>query len=265
MNKTIYLLNIGGDYQPRLTELTYPHIQFYANKIDAEICMITERKFKDWDLDYEKLQIYRLAEERNDDWSIYIDSDALVHPELPDVTTLIPRDTVAHNGQDFGGIRWRPDKYFLRDGRNIGSCNWFAMASSWCLDLWRPLDDLDFEEALANIATVTVNERHTNVRAEHLISDYACSRNIARFGLKFTTLNDLWKQIPGLSEASFFYHEYTSSTEDRIRRIKRAIRLWELEEPLRPALRRKLAREQQLDIEGWSPAEIQKILGTEFG
>lgn len=222
---TIYLLNVG-EYAPELTELTYPHIEFYARKIGAQVCPITDRKFPDWDLDYEKLQIFDLADQRGDDWSIYIDSDALVHPELPDVTALVPRDTVAHNGADFAGIRWRYDKYFWRDGRNIGSCNWFAMASAWCRDLWRPLDDMTFEEAVANI-TVTVEERHTNVSREHLVSDYALSRNIARFGLKFTTLNDLWTQI-GLQHANFFFHQYTVPLDQKLADIRAKIEEWRL-------------------------------------
>ena len=225
MRTTVYLLNIG-DYAPELTALTYPHIEAYADKIGAEVCRITERKFPDWDLDYEKLQIHQLAEDRGDDWSIYIDSDALVHPELPDVTALVPRDTVAHNGADFAGIRWRYDKYFWRDGRHIGSCNWFAMASSWCRDLWRPLDDLTFAEAVGNI-TVTVEERHTNVTDEHLVSDYALSRNIARFGLKFTTLNDLWPTI-GLGSANFFFHQYTVTLDEKIEGIRKTIEAWRI-------------------------------------
>ncbi len=92
MRKTIYLLNIGN-YAPEITAITYPLIERYARKICAQIEMIDERRSPAWDLDYEKLQIYELAQRRGDDWSIYIDSDALVHPELPDVTDLIPLDT----------------------------------------------------------------------------------------------------------------------------------------------------------------------------
>ena len=101
------------------------------------------------------------------------------------------------------------------------------MASSWCRDLWHPLDDLSFEQALANVATTTVGERHANVSREHLISDYACSRNIARFGLKFATLNDLWKSV-GLEQANFFFHEYMVPLETKIEHIAKAIEDWRL-------------------------------------
>jgi hypothetical protein len=223
--KTVYLLNIN-DYAPELTALTYPHIEFWADKIDARVCKITQRRFPKWDIPYEKLQIYELARERDDDWSIYIDGDALVHPELPDLTTLVPRDTVMHNGADFAPIRWLYDEYFLRDGRHIGSCNWLAVASSWCRDLWRPLDDLTFAQALANI-TVTVEERCSGIRPEHLIDDYTLSRNIARFGLKFTTLIEVWRTI-GLDNPNFFHHQYTIPVEEKITQIRKTIEDWRL-------------------------------------
>ncbi len=54
------------------------------------------------------------------------------------------------------------------------------MASNWCLDLWRPLDDLTFEEAVQNI-NITIGERNSGFcTADHLIDDYTLSRNIAR-------------------------------------------------------------------------------------
>ncbi len=224
MRKTIYLLNIG-DYAPELTALTYPHIEFYARKIGAEIHIIDSRKFPEWDVPYEKLQIYELAQQRGDDWAIYIDSDALVHPELPDVTELLPMDTVAHNGADFAPVRWKYDKYFRRDGRYIGSCNWFAVASSWCFDLWKPLDDIGPEEAVANI-TVTVSERDL-IKPSHLVDDYALSRNIARYGLKFKTLRLLWTEV-NLLNVDFFYHEYTIDIEEKIDRVQATIKRWNL-------------------------------------
>lgn len=223
--KTLYLLNIG-DYAPELTSITYPHIEYYADRIGADIFTIDDRKFPEWDMDYEKLQIYEIARKRRDDWAIYIDSDALVHPELPDLTELIPRDTVAHNGSDFAPIRWRYDDYFRRDGRHIGSCNWFAVASSWCLDLWRPLDDLTFAQAVENI-TLTADEKRSGVLTrEHLVSDYALSRNIARFGLKFMTLGQLWESLHMRPE--FFFHLYTVPVEEKIRQINEALDRWNL-------------------------------------
>jgi hypothetical protein len=223
MQKTIYLLNIDN-YAPELTAITYPPIEAYADRLGADIHIIKTRKFHEWHVTYEKLQIYELARERGDDWAIYIDSDALLHPELPDITELIPRDTVAHNGNDFGPIRWAYDKYFRRDGRHIGSCNWFTVASSWCFDLWRPLDDLGPDEVTERISLTAPELKF--LKPEHLCDDYALSRNIARFGLKFTSLTMLWAQY-GL-RPDFFFHEYLITTEEKVAKAQATLERWEL-------------------------------------
>jgi len=224
-SKIIFLLNIGN-YAPQITTLTYPLIKFYAHKIGAEIDPITERKFPEWPVVYEKLQIYELSRRMKNAWSMYIDSDALVHPETIDFTHFLPRDTVAHFACDMAAVRWKYDQYFQRDGRNIGSCNWFTVASDWCLDLWKPLDDLTFEAAVENIKP-TVMELNTIITRDHLIDDYVLSRNIAKYGLKFTTVRETLKRA-GLPDANFFWHEYTISAEEKIRQINEVLKAWKL-------------------------------------
>jgi len=98
-----------------------------------------------------------------------------------DVTDHLDRRTVCHNGQDMAGNRWRYDRFFRRDGRHIGSCNWFAAASDWCVDLWHPLDDLTLEEAVANIFPI-VDETQGIVDPSHLIDDYTLSRTSPNSG-----------------------------------------------------------------------------------
>lgn len=227
MKKTIFVLNVGN-YAPEITSITYPYLRRYAEKIGASIHTINTRQFPGWDLDYEKLQIYDLIPALGCDFVMYVDSDALVHPELPDLSALIPPDTVAHNGSDFAPIRWRYDDagYFQRDGRHIGSCNWLACAHRWCRDLWRPLDDLTPEQAYANISLTAAEARSGHCAATHLVSDYALSRNIARFGLKFTTLGDLWKQH-GLTP-DFFSHAYTISNAEKVKMLQETVARWKL-------------------------------------
>ena len=133
--KCIFLLNIPpiDNHQSsivnEITKLTYPFIEMYAQKIGADVHVIKERKFPEWPVTFEKLQIYELAQEMQNDWNIYIDSDALVNPNMMDVTTLIGKDTVLHHGNDVSTHRYRPDRFFQRDGRWLGSANWFAVAS----------------------------------------------------------------------------------------------------------------------------------------
>lgn len=212
--KMLYLLNIG-DFAPKITRLTMPLLEAYAAKIHADIHIIKERKFPEWPVTYEKLQIFELAQQHQNDWNIYLDLDTLVHPDTPDLTHMCPRDTVAHFGADFAPVRWCLDQYFKRDGRYIGSGNWMAVASDLCLDLWRPLDDLTPEEAIANIQP-TANELASGMFDKtHLVDDYTLSRNIARFGLKFVKMRDQFEKAGYAGGGGFFYHHYLINEDEK--------------------------------------------------
>jgi hypothetical protein len=223
MKKTIYTLNID-DYSPEITDLTYPLIKRWANKIQADFYVIDRRVFpKHYAPVYEKLQIYDLQYERGDDWSIFIDSDALVHTDMWDPTEFLHKDTVAHNGCDMAANRWRYDKYFRRDGRHIGSCNWFTVASDWCRDLWRPLEDITYEEALENIFPLQ-DELRTVITRDHLIDDYTLSRNIAKFGLHFTTIIKMMQDMGDVG--NYFWHQYTIDVPTKVTEMKQVLQNW---------------------------------------
>lgn len=223
INKTIYTLKVN-DYAPRIRELTYPLIKRYAEKIGAEFVEITERKWPEWPITIEKFQVAELAKERHDDWSIFIDADTLVNPEFLDPTMLMAKDTVAHNGKDVAGVRWASDEYFMRDRRWFSSCTWLVIASDWTVeDLWmRPT--LTPEEAFKRI-NITIGEHNSGqCHREHLIDDYTLSRNIARFGLKATTILELygplgWKNPDGRPFNPHLWHLYSISEEAKLSRM----------------------------------------------
>lgn len=222
--KTVYTLNLGP-YAPEVTALTYPLLEAWVRRIGAEFVVIEERRFPTWPVCYEKLQIYERAQARGDDWSIFVDSDALVHPDTPDFTLLIPRDTVAHYAADMAAVRWDYDRYFRRDGRHVGSGNWLAIASAWCVDLWRPLDDLTLEEARARIHPAAFEVR-AGITPDHLLDDFVLSRNIAKYGLKFTTIKQVQEQTGCTGE--FFHHEYLMPVEQKVALLKQTLTNWKL-------------------------------------
>jgi hypothetical protein len=222
IKKTVFTLNVDN-YAPQITALTYPYMKRYADKIGAQFVIINKRKWPNLPPVYEKLQIYELAQEMDNDWNIFIDSDALVHPDMPDVTQMISKNTVMHNGVDFAPIRWNYDRYFMRDGRHIGSCNWFAVASDQCIDLWKPLDDITPEEAIKNIHPI-LDETLSQIIPDHLIDDYTLSRNIAKYGLKAVTFTKLLEENgnPG----TFMWHQYQISIKEKVDNIKKVIEEW---------------------------------------
>lgn len=221
MKKTLYTLNIGG-YAPEITALTYPLMRHYARKCNAEFVEITERKSPEWPLMYEKLQIYDLATERGDEWSIYFDSDCLIRPDTPDFTCLLPKDTVAHFNYDFAPLRWQYDKYFLRDGRHAGTCGWMCIASDWCRDLWHP-SELKPEEVVARCFPVMA-EVGVGLKPTHFVEDYTISRNIARFGLKAQSIKELLVKIGFTADVGFFHHLYAISEAEKLANLTEIVR-----------------------------------------
>ena len=262
MKKTLWTVNVDN-YAPEITAMTYPLLKRYAEKCNADFREITERKFPGWPPAYEKLQIYELGKDQ--DWNIFIDADTVIHPGMWDVTNHLTPDTVCHNANDLAGNRFKYDRFFKRDGRHIGSCNWFAVASNLCIDLWAPLDDLTREEAIANIYPTVHELAHfvwrctnpqcnyevpTNDRGEaesactncgqkrvkipkphidaaHLLDDYTLSRNIAKFGLKFTTVRDL--QVKLNDRGLYLWHMYTLTLEQKVVETKKVLHGWGLD------------------------------------
>ncbi len=224
--KTLFTLCVDN-FEPEITELTFPLMKGYADKIRADFHIIKERKFPDFPPVYEKLQIYTLGKEMQNDWNFFLDADALIHPDTIDFTEALPKDTVMHHGKDFASMRWTYDRYFRRDGRNIGSGNWFALASDWCIDLWEPLDpkDLTFEEAVKNIHPLVGEINSGVVDPKHLIDDYVCSRNIAKYGLKFITARE-WIAQKGIEGGYFFWHAYTIPRDRKVQEMKKVLKEW---------------------------------------
>ena len=225
--KCVWTLNING-FAPEITDVTYPYIKEYAEKIGADFRIISSRTWPDAPATYEKLQLHWLGEQY--DWNIYIDSDALVHPDMFDVTRYIYPDTVMQYGHDIIGTRFKDNKYFRRDTRQISSCNWFTIASSDCLDLWHPLEDMSVQEALANIKP-QLKEKAT-CSDGHLLDDYVLSVNIAKYGLRYKTFLDLLKHLHSEGTQMFFHsHLYTRKEKAYI--LPRVMsELWEKSLPI---------------------------------
>jgi hypothetical protein len=221
--KTLYTL-VVNDYAPEITALTFPLMKHYAAKIGADFHVITERKYPDWPITFEKFQVGELALERNDEWSIFFDADTLIDPEMYDVTNHIGKDTVFHNGKDFNGVRWKWDRYMRRDARGIGSCTWCVGASEWTVeDLWMK-PTISLEEILSNIHITVAEHNSGECHTEHLIDDYLLSRNIARFGLKFKTIMDVCGDIgvrgpQGQLVSPWLWHIYQTPNDVKLRRM----------------------------------------------
>ena len=228
--KVIYTLALEG-YPHELTDLTFPWQKHYADKIGADFEVITKRKFPDWPPTAEKLQLWELGQEN--DWTIFIDADALINPELFDVTALVPKDTVLFTGQDMAAMRFRPNRYTLRDARYIGACTWFVVCSDLTIDLWRPLD-VSFDETVKEIfptngeVNCRIGDGTHGIGSDKLIEDYICSNNIARFGLKHATIEGFLKPKFGRMYDSYYWHQYTITLDEKVIQCLSVMNSWGL-------------------------------------
>lgn len=226
MKKTIFTLNLNPEKYKEITDLTYPFLKEYARKIGADFHVISERKFPEWKSPtYEKCQIYELGQQMKNDWNLFFDADALIHPDTPDVTELITKEYVMHNGKDFSPIRWRYDRFFRRDGRHIGSPTWMCIASDWCIELFKPIDDMTPEQTYDNIFPITA-EIKAGVEPWRLIEDYVFSRNIAKYGLKFKGFVQVMDEHK--FSGDFFWHNYAIPNEIKVIQMRETLKTWNL-------------------------------------
>jgi hypothetical protein len=214
MKKLLVTLDIN--YTKKITDITYPYMQSYVDKIDAEFKIITERKFEDQPVNIEKFQLYELSKDY--DWTIFIDADALIHPNCPDVTEVYEKDNVIFNGYDLYPLRFKPNNYTRRDKRNIGACTWFNVFSDWTRHLWKPYEN---PKEYVNQIYPIHKEINFGYSPEHILDDYLVSKNIAKYGLKVkTVLHDMFSSYPQDGYPLFFIHQYSISQEEKIKYLK---------------------------------------------
>ena len=186
MRKLIHVVNIN-DFFPELFALTYPTIRSYAERNGYMINMITERKFPDYPINYEKMQVYE--DGKDAEVNILCDADMLIHPKFPDVTTFLQRDSIAFN--DNYNISWKYHvdriKYFMRDGRDVGIATNFVVTSDWTHDAWEPLSlsQKDIEDLAKKENTESENDPSQRGWG-HYADEFALSYNMAKYGLKYT-------------------------------------------------------------------------------
>lgn len=171
--KVIYTLNINN-YMPELCKITIPTIQAYADKIGAKLVIITERKFPEWPITYEKMQLFELT--KDNEWSFFIDADTVIGPHLKDLTKLIPRYRIGVHMAYDADKHLPGDYYIIRDRRNVGVVTSFMLVHKTMHRIWTPLEE-NAQNALRRLRTVGA--------LDHIVDEYCVSRNMARYGMSF--------------------------------------------------------------------------------
>ena len=207
MKKALVTLDIN--YNKDITNLTYPYMRKYAEKIGADFVIMNERKFPHLSPNMEKFQLYEIS--ANYDWTIFIDADALIHPNCPDVTEIYKKDCVIFNRYDYYPFRFKHNNYVRRDGRNIAATTWICIFSDLTRHAWKPHENP--EQFLDQINPMDL-EKNFGYEPKHILDDYLVSRNISKYGLKVETFHQLIPQ-DGMNNY-WFNHQFCVTEEDKI-------------------------------------------------
>lgn len=194
MKKRLFVVNINN-YMPEVCSLTMPTINEYAKKIGAEVTIISERRYANVSITYEKTQIHALG--AGNDWNVLIDADIAIGKDFPDVTAIIPPTHVGVH-MAYKASRYFPcDVYFKRDARDVAIASDVMVASRTCHDVWTPLEG---------------DPASYQIGRPFILDEYCFSRNLAKFGLKFGGV------VP--DESMIFHLNHGSSTERSLDELK---------------------------------------------
>ena len=225
MKKQVITMRVG-DYEPTLLGLTLPLIARWAAKCGAEFRVIDTPLFKMPSITYEKFQLYEVS--KGYDWTTFLDADTLIHPDAPDWCEMLHKDTVCFHGTDLSLNRFRASDYVRRSHSLNGACTWFTIFSDWCRDMWHPMTETTWDECMANITPICMETASGCCTKEHLIDDYLVTQNIARYGLKTTTVGDLLRSV-GRGNEQYMHHLYACSSEKKLAETIRVItEVWKI-------------------------------------
>lgn len=213
MLKIIHILNINNFF-PEMFALTMPLIRQYAEKIHADLNIITQRKFPEWPVTYEKTQIHELGKDA--DYNILFDADLIINPVSPDVTEIVPFYAVGLQGIYEADQMFTVNDYFVRDMRKIGVCGNFMVTTRYTHDFWTPLE-------------MSLEQAKTNLGRHWILDEFTFSRNIARYGLKVVRLDEKEEYFYHIGTQPYYLQsgEWIEETdEEKLAKAKSIINKW---------------------------------------
>ena len=210
MKKAVVTTKVDN-YQPELCKLTIPNLKKYADSIGADFIQIDKRKFE-YHAAYEKLQVYEISEYY--DKTILVDADIILHPRMHDITNKIEMDQVGIwmsypiMSPDLNLWDTTVDPDFLRHGKNFGVVGALICCTKWTRDIFKPLE-----------SHINVISTQNSLYRPAIIDEYVMSKNLARYNLKYTSIDILPNMI--------YHAEMTTiNGNERLEALKNLIEEW---------------------------------------
>lgn len=176
--------------------------------------MITERKFHEYPVIYEKIQVYE--DGKDADLNLLVDADMLIHPHFPDVAQIVPPHHIGFNDNYNISSKFHTHllDYFLRDGRDVGIATNFVVSYKSTHDIWEPLPYTPQE--IENLSIKGLNHRGWG----HYADEFCLSHNLAKYGLKYSGITwEDWMR-------PFLIHTGTGDKEQALIIARQTLDLW---------------------------------------
>ena len=192
MKKCIHFLNTAPA-DPDVRAVTLPALESYADRIGADLNLISERRYPDFPPSYECFQIFEAG--RKFERNLMIGMEVLAGPALPDFTANLSETNVGlcQVITPSSAYRVERDPWFQRDGRDKGPIA-SIIATSWMThELWQPLPGkaADFSSVfrVAGVSSLT---------------EYCLALNLAHYGLKISGIFPAGSQVCIVDQRSDF-------------------------------------------------------------
>lgn len=198
---------VVNNYQPEMCRLTLPNIKAYADRIGADFNVIDKAVFAGYPPIFEEFQVYEMGKAYK--YNLLIDADFILHSDVPDFTKNVSLNSVGYLGSIELSHCFKPNNYFIRDGRNRGISDAMVVSTYLTHDVWAP-PAYPFEEL-----------KKECLLSPHQASELWLAINLARFGIPF---------VPIFTKPCKLYHvgTYEQTGEKPENLIKQNLKLWEL-------------------------------------
>lgn len=197
------------DYSPEVCAVTLPSIEAYAKRIGADFNRITSRRFPDYPINYERMQIFELGKEY--DFNINIDADMILGPQLIDITTRV-YDGLVGTAMVFKLSEAFPiigNPIFERAAQDIGLVDMCNVTNRSTHAFWEPLP-----------GPFVAHQSACGRFGDRKISEYCVSRNFHKHHFGYTGLFNPGEQAHHLNYTTF------NNPKDAAQRASNILERW---------------------------------------
>ena len=174
MTTCIHFISIP-DCELPFASISLPMVRAYAQRIGASLNIISQRKFPDFPVQYELVQIYEAG--ASHDWNMHLGAGVLIGDTLPDPSSYISSDHIATTITFSAQVEFytHGNIYFERNERDLGVSDTIFLAHNLNHEVWEPLGG-----PFSSYSHIVKDSRQDK------FGSYVISHNMAKYGIKLS-------------------------------------------------------------------------------